>query len=212
MAKPPKASNVYSGFGNVVDIIYIGILWLLCCLPIVTIGASSTAMYYALVKCVRHGRGHVSREFFGAFRRNFKAATLAWLVFLFLILLWLGNNMVRAQTDPEGLSFMTMVSKYLIAPVCFPMPWLFAYISRFDNRLSDTLKFSVFLSVKYFVRTLIMLGTAAVFVFLCSLSPALIPLLPGFCCLIMSYQIEPVFKSITAELEADGNEDQWYNE
>ena len=201
-----------NSLGGAIDIIYIGILWLLCCLPIVTIGASSTAMYYALVKCVRHGRGHASREFFGAFRRNFKSATLAWLVLLFLILLWLGNNMVRAQTDPEGLSFMTMVSKYLIAPVCFPMPWIFAYISRFDNRLSDTLKFSVFLSVKNFPRTLIMLLAAAAFVIVCRMLPVLIPLLPGFCCLIMSYQIEPVFKSITAELEDDGNEDQWYNE
>ena len=212
MVKTPKGSKIYSGFGYIVDVIYIGILWLICCLPIFTIGPASTAMYYAMVKSVRHGRGHVSREFFGAFRRNFKAATLAWLVFLFLILLWLGNNIVTAQTDPDGLRMMTRVSVFLIIPVCFPLPWLFAYISRFDNSLGDTLKFSVFLSVKYFVRTLIMLGTAAVFVFLCSLSPALIPLLPGFCCMIMSLQTEPVFKSITSELEGDGNEDQWYNE
>lgn len=212
MEKNSSFARFGSNLGGAIDIIYIGILWLLCCLPIISIGASSTAMYYAMVKSVRHGRGHISAEFFGAFRRNFKAATLAWLVFLFLILLWLGNNIVTSQTDPDGLRMMTRVSVFLIIPVCFPLPWLFAYISRFDNRLGDTLKFSVFLSVKYFVRTLIMLGTAAVFVFICSLSPALIPLLPGFCCLIMSYQTEPVFKSITAEFEGDGNEDQWYNE
>ena len=212
MEKNSSFTRFGSSMGGAIDIIYIGILWLLCCLPVITIGASSTAMYYTMVKSVRHGRGHVSREFFGAFRRNFKAATLAWLVFLFLILLWLGNNIVTSQTDPDGLRMMTRVSVFLIIPVCFPLPWLFAYISRFDNSLGDTLKFSVFLSVKYFVRTLIMLGTAAVFVFLCKLSPALIPLLPGFCCLIMSYQTEPVFKSITSELEIDRNEDQWYNE
>ena len=101
MEKNSSFSLFGSSMGGAIDIMYIGILWLLCCLPVITIGASSTAMYYTMVKSVRHGRGHVSREFFGAFRRNFKAATLAWLVFLFLILLWLGNNIVTSQTDYE---------------------------------------------------------------------------------------------------------------
>ncbi|MBQ2959692.1 MAG: YesL family protein [Oscillospiraceae bacterium] len=212
MEKNSFLSVLGNSLVNALDIIYIGILWLLCCLPIITIGASSTAMYYCMVKCVRHGRGHAGREFFAAFRRNFGCSTKAWFVFLLLILLWLGNNLVRSQTDPEALKVMTMISKYLIVPVCIPLPWLFAYISRFDNSVVDTLKFSVFLSVKNFPRTLIMLLTAAAFVLIGRMLPVLIPLLPGFCCLIMSYQTEPVFKSITAQMENDGNEDQWYNE
>lgn len=212
MEKNSFLSVLGNSLVNALDIIYIGILWLLCCLPIITIGASSTAMYYCMVKCVRHGRGHIGREFFAAFRRNFGCSSKAWFVFLLLILLWLGNNIVTSQTDPEGLRMMTRVSVFLIIPVCFPLPWIFAYISRFDNTVIEALKFSVFLSVKHFVKTAIMLLTAAVFVFICRLSPVLIPLLPGFCCLIMSYQTEHVFKSITAQMENDGNEDQWYNE
>jgi len=212
LARTPKGSRIYSGFGNVVDIIYIGILWLLCCLPVVTAGPASTAMYYSMVKCVRHSRGHVTAEFFGAFRRNFIASMKVWLLFLLLIGLWLVNNVLSAQTDPEGLRMMTRLSVFLIIPVCFPLPWVFAYISRFDNSVADTMKFAVFLSVKYFVRTLIMLLTVGVFLFICYLAPALMPILPGFCCLIMSWQTEPVFKAITEEFENDANEDQWYNE
>ena len=212
MAKTPKGSKIYSGFGYIVDVIYIGILWLICCLPIFTIGPSSTAMYYAMVKSVRHGRGHVTAEFFGAFRKNFIPSMKAWLLFMLLIGLWLANSIVTAQTDPEGLRMMTRLSRFLIIPVCFPLPWLFAYISRFDNSFSDTMKYVVYLSVKNFVRSAIMLLSAAAFLFICFLSPALIPVLPGFCCLIMSYQTEPVFKALTAEFENDENEDQWYNE
>ena len=212
MEKQNKEGKFYNGFGAVVDIIYIGLLWLVCCLPIVTAGPACTAAYYTMVKCVRRGRGHATAEFFAAFRRNFLPALKAWLIFLLLIGLWAMNIFVNHQADPEGLKLMTTLGAYLIIPLCFPLVWLFAYISRFDNSLGDTLKFSLFLSVKNFVRTLILLLTAAAFLLLGWMFPALLPLLPGFCCLVMSLHIEPVFKAITAEFDNDKNQDQWYNE
>ena len=212
MARQPKDSKFYNGFGNVVDIIYIGLLWLLCCLPIVSIGPACTAMYYTMVKCVRRGRGHVTQEFFSALRRNFWPSLKTWLIFLLLIALWLTNFIINYQADPDGLRLMGKVSTLLIIPLCFPLVWLFPYISRFDNSLGDTLKFALFISVKNFVRTVIMLLTLAAFAVFGGLFPALIPLLPGFCCLVLSLQTEPVFKTITAAFENDGNQDQWYNE
>ena len=212
MKKSSSAGLLIVGLNSLVDIIFTGLLWLLFCLPVLTAGPASTALYHTIVKSVRHGRSHAGRTFFAAFRDNFKSSILSWLVFLFLIVLWFINNFVTAQTDPEGLRMMTRVSVFLIIPVCFPLPWLFAYISRFENSLGDTLKFAVYLSVKYFVRTLIMFAIIAVFVFIGRLSPVLIPILPGFCCLFMSSQTEPVFKSITENMDGDSNEDQWYNE
>ena len=138
MTKSPKFSGAYNGFGSIVDIIYIGLLWLICCLPIITIGPACTAMYYTMVKCVRRGRGHVTAEFFGAFRRNFIPSLKVWLIFLLLICLWLANLIINGQTDPEGTKIMSSVSNLLIIPLCFPMSWVFAYISRFDNSLGDT--------------------------------------------------------------------------
>lgn len=212
MTKSPKFSGAYNGFGSIVDIIYIGLLWLVCCLPIITVGPACTAMYYTMVKCVRRGRGHVTGEFFAAFRRNFLPSLKVWLIFLLLISLWLSNLIINGQTDPEGASLMSKVSSLLIIPLCFPMSWAFAYISRFDNSLGDTLKFSLFLSIKNFVRTAIILLTGAAFVLIAWMFPALLPLLPGFACLVISLHTEPVFKVITAEFENDGNEDKWYNE
>lgn len=212
MTKSPKFSGAYSSFSCIVDIIYIGLLWLVCCLPIITVGPACTAMYYTMVKCVRRGRGHVTGEFFAAFRRNFLPSLKVWLIFLLLISLWLSNLIINGQTDPEGASLMSKISSLLIIPLCFPMSWAFAYISRFDNSLGDTLKFSLFLSIKNFVRTVIILLTGAAFVLIAWMFPALLPLLPGFACLLISLHTEPVFKAITAEFENDGNEDKWYNE
>lgn len=205
-------NTIYKWLSVLVYIIYVGILWLICSLPVVTIGPASTAMYYSMVKCVRRGRGHVSREFFSAFKSNFMPALKAWLIFLLPILLWFFSLLINQQSDPEGLRMISRLSRWLIVPLCFPLSWLFAYISRFDNSLGDTLKYSLFLSVKNFARTIIMLLTAAVFFFIGRLAPVAIPLLPGFCCLIASFQTEPVFKTISSQQENDANTDKWYNE
>ena len=207
-----RESAVSGGIVVIIDIIFLGILWLLCCLPIITIGPASCAFYHAIVKCVRHGRGHTGATFFKSLKGNFKPAFLLWLIFLLLICLWLADMYAMNLLDPEGAKLMSGISAYLIIPVLIPLPWVFAYISRFENSVWDTLKFSVFLSIKNLARTVMLLLIAAAFVILGWLFPALIPLLPGFCCLLMSFQTEPVFKKITAELESDSNEDKWYNE
>lgn len=67
------------------DAILLGILWIACCLPIVTVGASSAAFYYAYHKAVRQRRICL-KEFFSAFKSNFKSAIIIWLIILGLYL------------------------------------------------------------------------------------------------------------------------------
>ena len=52
-----KESKLRSALTAVIDLVWAGILWLLCSLPVITLGAASTALYYSVVKCIRHERG-----------------------------------------------------------------------------------------------------------------------------------------------------------
>ena len=61
---------------------YLNILWFVCSLPIFTIGASTTALYYASLKIIRDEESHAGRMFFHAFKENFKQATQLWLILL----------------------------------------------------------------------------------------------------------------------------------
>ena len=71
-----KESKIAAAITAVIDIVTAGLLWLLCSLPVVTIGAASAALYYSVVKCIRHERGRLVKSFFAAFRRDFRIATL----------------------------------------------------------------------------------------------------------------------------------------
>lgn len=51
---------------------WLNILWFLCCIPVFTIGASTTALYYVSFKLVRNEEGNITKQFFTAFRSNFK--------------------------------------------------------------------------------------------------------------------------------------------
>ena len=61
---------------------YLNILWFICSLPIVTIGASTTALYYACLKVIRDEESHAWKLFFHSFKENFKQATQLWLILL----------------------------------------------------------------------------------------------------------------------------------
>ena len=67
----------FSFISKVCDIMILSTVWILLCIPIITIGPASTALYYAVVKVVRRERGYLLREFFRSFKMNFKRGTAA---------------------------------------------------------------------------------------------------------------------------------------
>ncbi len=68
-------NKFFTFMGKAADLILLNIIFLICCLPVVTIGASVTAMYYVTLKMVRNEESYISRSFFQSFRQNFRQAT-----------------------------------------------------------------------------------------------------------------------------------------
>ena len=68
--------------GRVADLIMLNVVFLICCLPIVTIGASLTALHYVTLKMARNEESYIIRSFFKSFKQNFKQATVINLIML----------------------------------------------------------------------------------------------------------------------------------
>ena len=75
---------IMNAIGRIADFIILNVLWVICSIPIITIGASTTALYTVMLKIVKNEEGYIARDFFKAFRENFKQSTAIWLVFLLL--------------------------------------------------------------------------------------------------------------------------------
>ena len=72
---------LFEGMAYIINIIYVSVLWILFSIPIITIGASSTALYYTVTKVIRHGRSYIFREFWQSFKSNLKQSTAVWLIY-----------------------------------------------------------------------------------------------------------------------------------
>ena len=211
MNKAFDETTVGAALTAAIDLIYAGLLWCLCAIPVFTLGSASTALYYATVKSVRHERGHVTSAFFSSFKANFGISLKIWLLMLAYLLIGVLDIYATGRMGLGKGTLMWYLLRILLAVPLLIGVWVFPYISRFENNVKNTLRFAVFMVLKYPGKTLLMSIELALIVLVCWLEPLLIPLFPGICTLIMSYTAEPVLKSVTSTAE-DHNEDQWYNE
>ena len=124
----------------VFDLLVLNVLWVICSIPIFTIGASTTALYYSCFKRIREDEGYTVKNFFHSFKVNFKLATLIWLILL-LIGGLLGTDVWYTLTTDNS------IMKWFLYP-CIPvvviylMELLFVFptLALFDNKLLGTIK------------------------------------------------------------------------
>ena len=76
---------------KVADGLLLGLLWLITSLPIVTIGASTTAAYAVALKLAGGEEGYVIRNFFSSFKKNFRQGTILGLVVILMAFVLISN-------------------------------------------------------------------------------------------------------------------------
>ncbi len=140
---------------KVYDLMVLGFLWILCSIPIITIGASTTALYYAIVKSVKNNNGYPIREFFHGFRQNLKAGTLLWLIVLAVVII-LQVNIWFLSSVTDGNFWLFFICLYFAATIYMIAAalYMFPALSRFDMGIGWILKLSLYMVVRYFGTTL----------------------------------------------------------
>lgn len=152
---------VYHFLSRVVELILLNIVFILCCLPIITIGASVTAMFSLTLKMVRGEEGGLINGFWQALKSNFKQSTLVWgLLALFGMILALNYFFLQFYTG----KFSTIILMSLVmfsAIFCIYLVLIFPYIARYQCTIKqaciNVLKMSIanpFLTLLIIVMTL----------------------------------------------------------
>lgn len=147
--------------GKVTDLIWLNILTLICCLPLITAGAAISAMYAVLIKRVLNEEGTVTRPFFKAFKENFKNSTMVWIPAL-IILLILSLNMYlifQGVLDLYGnLYIVAGISIGIIgAAVLMFLNYALPLFARYDSDAKQTMKNALLMMLAYFPRSLCMI-------------------------------------------------------
>ena len=109
--------------GKIADLCMLNLLCIICCIPIVTAGASLTALYYVTMKMVRNEEAYIFRSFFRSFKQNFKQATVINIIMLAAAaLLYIDTNIAGKMGQPAGkilgMIFAAFTLLYVTFPVC----------------------------------------------------------------------------------------------
>ena len=144
---------VWRFIGKLGDLILLNILWTICSIPIFTIGASTTAVYYVTLKLVRDEDSSTIKGFFHSFKSNFKQATAIWLLLLAVGLL-LGFDFWFIVTGKMPLNeqvklVLTAVFGGLLMILIFIATYVFPLQCRFYNTVKKTLFNAFFMSVRH---------------------------------------------------------------
>ena len=129
------------------DLIWLQILVVLTSIPLITIGASFTAMHSVLLKMYRDELSSLSREYFRAFISNFKQATLIWLLYVVCIAIMLVDYIVSAQLPDTGLRIVLQLLPIPLVLLCVTLTWVFVLLSRYQNTIRQTLKNSLLVCI-----------------------------------------------------------------
>lgn len=198
---------IWVWMSEVADIIILTFLWWLFCIPVVTVGASTTAFYYVMGKKVRKENTYVLKDFIKSFKQNFKQSLLITVVMLVACI----SASLYAFMTIEGL-FLKAASLKWIIPVTiifvFELVNIFSYLwallSRFEMKTRVLVKTSLVLTHKHLLTTLANTFVFVITGYLIFRLPFLIVFAPGIIMTLSSFLMQNLFTHyITADAERE---------
>ena len=149
---------IWEFMSEVADIIILALLWWCCCLGIITIGASTTALYYVLGKKIRKEQTYVARDFFKSFKQNFRQSvpvsimvTIAFISLALYIVFIIGG--VHAEETPEYLKYIIPITILFAFEVLNFHTYIWALLSRFEMQTKNLIKTAFIMTHKHLLTT-----------------------------------------------------------
>ncbi len=195
------------------DWMILSVLWLVCSIPVITVGASTAAMYYVTLKMANNEEIPVFKSFFKSFKENFKQGVLLTLIVLIVGAILLMDCLYFSRVAGTKGAILTGV--FGAVSVCFLaiVFYAFPFMAQFSNTVSGIFKSAVVLAIRNIRRTgiiLVLHGAPVVLRFVAyevymSMFPIWLFLAPGMiaylCSLCHVKSFEPLIQAIRSKQE-----------
>ena len=208
-------SPLMNGLNKVADLMILNIITFVFCLPVVTIGASLTAMNYVALKIVRNEENYIAKAFWKSFKENFKQATIIWVIYIVVILLFVFDYFMIFMSGavfPDWAKIGIIVVSVLVLAMSL---YTFPLLARFENTIGRTIKNSALVSLYIWPKTLLMMVIWAVPIAILFFVPQILPIVllfgisgPGFLCALL---YNKAFKKFEPQVE-EKDADEWFIE
>lgn len=187
------------------DVFALSVIWLFCCLPVVTIGPATTALYDSVVRCIRYQEASPYRRFFRTFRADLGVSIFSTVLWIAVIGFGVWSlSLLRSLGESSRSAAIASAAYYIILVLpCGAACWVFPILSRFTYTWKDLNLTALKLSIGYLPRTVILVLLTAETGVLCIryFFPAFFA--PACMMLLWSLFIEPVFTKLGGGLKKE---------
>lgn len=191
-----NTDNLFFRFVNkAFDVIALSILWFICSLPLFTIGASTTALYYTVLKNIRSNRGYCYKGFFHCFRENFKNTVIPSIIYVAIILIAVADMRILHNNVTIMNQFAELQIVFLIICVLVVTwaVWTFGLTARFENTWKTTMKNGALMMFAHLPVSLLVAAILVVAAILCWDMPFFLAAIPVGAMFLLNLLLEKVF-------------------
>lgn len=146
---------------RIFDLMLLHILWVVFSLPLITIGASTTALFTVTMRMVRKEEGYVLKSFLRAFRDNFMKSTVIWLCFVSAFGWCVGMILISMHSGSQALKLLSLAQAALVVLLVLALQYVFPIQARYENTVAQTIKNAFILSLKFLPYSIGMLAAVA---------------------------------------------------
>ena len=190
-------------------------MWFICCLPVFTIGASTTALYYTSFKIAKDEGSYITTMFFRSFKQNFKQATVIWLIMLAAGLLIGADAVLLYRLRATSTGTAAVVWTLLLAAIfacmilyAIVLAYIFPLVSIVSNTTANMFKNAFLIGTHYlFLTLLIFFIHWAMFFLVVNVFTPLIIFGEGLCALISAHLMLKVLRPLIYDPNADKQEE-----
>lgn len=203
-------NKLMTGLNKICDCMIVSVLWLICSLPIFTIGASTAALYYTVNKSIRHSRGYAYKEFWSAFKSNFKQGTVVWLFTLVVYLLGAADCYILYKLG-DAISFSNVLMVIIVALVIFLTMWMlyvFPYMARFAVPTKAMMKNCFIIMIANIPWTLLLVLLFAVSLVLAYFVGVISLFMPVIYMVVANRILEKVFRKYMSDEDIEAEEER----
>lgn len=141
-----------------VDLVILNFLFIICCVPIVTIGASKTALYDVAKRLSKNEEGYIFRSFLKSFKNNFKASTIMWLIYVTSMVI-IGVDLYICTIIDMDTVVVASTAVIVLLAILINMTFIYSIVlqSTFENTLKNTVTNGFIISVSRLPFTVLIL-------------------------------------------------------
>lgn len=196
---------------KIMYLLLLNMIFLVCCIPVITIGPAFTSLSYSIQKTLKHDLSYPIKEYFQCFRRCFKQSCLFGVVVTLIALMFVCDVWILKEVVAEGAAFgNTYVFFYVLGIFLFLFAvWVLGSIARFTNSLKNIMKNASILMIRHMGTSILILLITAVCVVCMMLLPITMIVMPAVMVWLMTEVMERVFKKYMTpeELEREAKKD-----